>query len=153
MSTPNTATARTKRPTSIAPAKKPPSPPKKAETMTIPKAADLLYTTRQERLELQKQVEDLAEKEKSYREFIINNLPKDSSGAAGLVALATIVTKSTPVVKDWGKFYAYVSRTKRWELLQKRLGTKAVTEIWDTGREVPGVEAFTFKDVSLSKVK
>lgn len=152
MSTRSTATTKTL--PKVSPGMDPtPKKGKREEPLTVAKAADLYFTTKAERLEMQHQVEELAEKEKSYKDFIINNLPKDSSGVAGHLAFAKIIPKVQAVVEDWDKFYAYIARTKRWDLLQKRLGVAAVSEFWDAGKTVPGVGEFHYKDVSITKVK
>ena len=90
--------------------------------------------------------------EKALKEHIINNLPKSDSGAAGKVARVSVVTKDVPQVKDWDAFYKYVSRTKSFDLLQRRLSDAAIKERWENKKQVPGVEAFTVVSVSLNKV-
>lgn len=126
-------------------------------TFKFPKAlgacADLVYSLRQERLAAQKVVDALEEKEKALREHIINTLPKsEATGAAGKLARVTVVTKDVPQVKDWEKFYAYVKRHNAWDLMQRRLATAAVTERWEAGKEVPGVEAFQAVTLSINKL-
>lgn len=121
---------------------------------TLAQAADELYTTREERLKRQKEVDALAAREKELRDYLIANLPKsEASGVAGKVARATIKTKQVPTVKDWAKVHAYVKKTGAFELLQRRLSETAVQERWEAGKEVPGVEHFSAVVVSLEKVK
>lgn len=129
----------------------------KKKTFKIPKTlgacADRLYETRQKRLAMQKEVDEVEAEEKALREHIIQTLPKsEASGVAGKVARVTVVTKDVPQVKDWDAFYKYVSRTKSFDLLQRRLGETAVKERWENGKKIPGVEAFTVVSVSLNKV-
>lgn len=115
--------------------------------------ADLLYETRAKRLEIQKQVDELAKQESALREHLIANLPKsEATGVAGKVARATIVTDTKPRVVDWDAFRAYVSKHKAFELLQKRVSDEAIQERWDAGKEIPGVERFQVVKVSLNKV-
>ena len=126
-------------------------------TMKIPKTigacADLLYATRQRRLALSKQVEQLEAEESELREHIINTLPKsEASGVAGRVARVTVHTKDVPQVKDWAKFYAYVKKTGQFDLMQRRLADGAVKERLEAGKKLPGVEVFRATVVSLNKV-
>ncbi len=126
-------------------------------TFKFPKAlgacADLVYSLRQERLAAQKVVDALEEKEKALREHIINTLPKsEATGAAGKLARVTVVTKEVPQVKDWKKFYAYVKKNNAWDLMQRRLSAAAVTERWEAGKEVAGVEAFQAVTLSINKL-
>lgn len=128
----------------------------KEKKFKFPKAlgacADKLYEIRQKRLAMQKEVDEVEAEEKALKEYIINTLPKSDSGAAGKVARVSIVTKDVPQVKDWDVFYKYVSRTKSFDLLQRRLSDAAVKERWENKKDIPGVEAFTVVSVSLNKV-
>jgi hypothetical protein len=116
------------------------------------KKADLLYKTREKRLKIQKQVDELQGLESALKEYFINSLPKDTSGVAGRVARVQTTPKAIPRVEDWGKFYAYVRSKKRFDLLQRRLSEAAVKEIWENGKTVPGVAKFTTVSVSCTKL-
>ena len=123
----------------------------------MPKAlgacADRLFQVREQRLAIQKQVEQLAAEESAIKEHIINTLPKsEASGVAGRVARVSVVTKVVPQVKDWEAFHKYVKRTGSFELMQRRLADAAIKERWDAGKEVPGVEHFNAVTVSINKV-
>jgi hypothetical protein len=123
-------------------------PPKSLAT-----CADLLYQTRARRLELQKEVDELAKQESALKDHLIDKLPiSDASGIAGKVARATIVLKSTPKIDDWPKFCAYVKRTGAFELMQRRLSAEAVNERLEAGKDIPGVSEFKYKTVALNKV-
>jgi hypothetical protein len=132
----------------------PPKPkPERPLPKTLGQCADALYTTRQERLLLQKQVDDLAAYEQRLKDHIIATLPKsDQTGAAGKLARVTVGTKQVPTVKDWEALYKYVKRSGSFELLQRRLGDAAIQERWAAGKAVPGVEPFTVVTVSVNKV-
>lgn len=119
---------------------------------TMGACADMLFTTREARLKLQKEVDELARAEAALREYIINNMPKTDTGASGKLARVSILTKQVPQVKDWDKFYAYVKKTGQFELLQRRLSDAAIRERWDNGAQVPGVEPFGAVVVSLHKI-
>lgn len=116
---------------------------------------DLLYTTRQERLVLAKQVEELEEREKKLREHLINKLPKSkSSGIAGKVARVSIYTDPIPVIQDESKFWAHFHKTKQHDLIQKpRLSKEAIASRWENKEVVPGVGRFNVVKVSLEKIK
>lgn len=115
--------------------------------------ADLLFTTRQARLEIQKQVDAHAKMETILREHLINELPKgEASGIQGKLARASVVLKVKPTVEDWPALYAYVKKTGNFDMLQRRLSDTAVKERWEDGKEVPGVGKFQYADVSVNKV-
>lgn len=115
--------------------------------------ADLLYKTKQKRLALQKQVEELEQQERDLREHIIKELPKsEASGVAGSVARVTVQNKEVLQVEDWSSFYAYVHKHKAYELLQKRLSNGAIEERVAEGEKIPGVKKFLTPTVSINKV-
>jgi hypothetical protein len=132
-------------------------PAAKKAAFKIPKTlgacADLLYTTREERLALQKQIDELAERESMLKEHVINNLPKsNATGVSGKVANVRVETKTIPQVQDWEKFYQYISKNKAFDLLQRRVNDKAIQERWEAKKTVAGVGTFDVVKVSCTKV-
>lgn len=119
---------------------------------TMGACADLLFTTRQRRLLLQKKVEKLEGQETKLKNHIINNLSVTDTGAQGRIARVSVVKKEVPQVEDWEAFYKYVSRTKQFDLLQKRTADGAIKERWEAKKQIPGVVKFTTKTVSLNKI-
>lgn len=123
----------------------------------IPKAigavADLLYETRQKRLELQKTCDELESQEKQLKEHIINTLPKsEATGAAGKLCRVTVVNDTTPQVEDWDALYRYIKRTGSFELLNRALSKSAANERIEAGKAIPGVKLFPIVKVSINKV-
>jgi len=121
---------------------------------TMGKCADKLYQVRQARLALQKEVDALKAEESAIKQHIIDNLPKSqASGIAGKDARVTVVTKEAPQVKDQEAFRKYMNRTKRFDLANKlRPSVTAIRDMWEEGKEIPGVEKFNVVTVSLNKV-
>lgn len=116
-------------------------------------AADLLYTTRQERLALNKHVEAMKVHERALKEHLIDSLPKsDASGVAGKVARAQVKIEDEPIVEDWETFYKGIKKTGAFELLNKAPNRRAIKERWNNGKEVPGVGHFDNVKISLTKV-
>lgn len=141
---------------------KPEKPAKPAAPIKVPKnlaqCADRLYVVRQERLALQKQVEQMEREEAALREHLINNLPKSqASGIAGKVARATVETKTVVAVKDWDKLWQYIVKQYPENpgvtaFVQRRVGDTAVKEVWAAGKTVPGCEPFEAVVISLNKL-
>jgi len=76
---------------------------------TLGFAADALWNTRNARLALQKQVDELEAMENALKHHLIENLPKsDAGGVSGHLARVTVTTKDVPRVEDWGKVYAAI---------------------------------------------
>lgn len=126
-------------------------------TMKIPKTlaacADLYYMKRESRREMQRQVDELEVDEKKLKEHLINNLPKsDASGVAGKLCRVSVVSKLVPQLKDDSLFFPFVKKSGRFDLLQRRLSESAIQELWESGKKVPGVEAFNVVTLSVNKL-
>lgn len=120
---------------------------------SIGRTADLYHDVRELRLAMQKEVEAVEAREAELRDSIINRLSaSDDTGAAGLRYRAQIVPKVKPKIADWPTLTKWLQESGRFDMLQKRLSDKAVTDVWDDGYAVPGVEKINVKDVSITKV-
>lgn len=115
--------------------------------------ADKLYELKQERLLAQKVADKIEDEEKAIKKHIIDNLPKsEASGVAGKLCRVTAVTKEIPQIEDAEKFFKYVKTKNRFDLLQRRLSDAAIKEIWDDGKEVPGINHFNAVTLSINKL-
>jgi hypothetical protein len=127
---------------------------KTLEITSLAQCADFLFITKQKRSKIQAQADILEEQEKAVREFIINNLPaSEATGIAGKKARVTIEKKNVPTAKDWPKLYAYIKKTGAFDLLQRRLANDAIKARWEEGKQVPGVDVFTTKTLSINAIK
>lgn len=113
--------------------------------------ADLLHDLREDRLAADKVAAALKVREEELKTHIINNLPKDSGGAIGQRYKVDVDRKKKMRVKDWPIFYAYVAKTKAWDLVQKRLAEQALADRLADGKKVPGLEPFDYVSISLTK--
>lgn len=120
---------------------------------TLGAAADMLYRMRTERLELQKQIDALQKNENELKDHIIDKLPKsNASGISGKVANVKVEKKPIPTVTDWEAFQKYVKRTGAFDLYQRRINEKAITERWEQKKQIPGVGVFQAVKVSCTKL-
>lgn len=128
--------------------------------MAIPKTmgacADKLYKLREKRYELSRQIKEIEAEEAEIKDYIINNLSKqEAAGVSGKIANVRVKTESVPVVEDWEAFYKYVSRTKSFDMLQRRINTKAVRERIEDKKDFAskaGIGSFTTVSVSITKL-
>lgn len=128
--------------------------------MAIPKTmgacADKLYKLREKRYELSRQIKEIEAEEAEIKDYIINNLSKqESAGISGKIANVRVKTENVPVVEDWEAFYKYVSRTKSFDMLQRRINTKAVRERIEDKKDFAskaGIGSFTTVSVSITKL-
>lgn len=119
---------------------------------TMAECADLLYTTRNKRLEEEKKARESQKAETYLTEYIIANLPKSkANGIIGQLAKVERKTKDIYQVDDWPVFYANVKRKGAFFLLNKALSVAAVKEIYDSGKTVPGVAKHTRAVLSITK--
>ena len=125
--------------------------------MKIGAVADLLYQLEQSAgltRQLPKPFEEVfSDSIKMIEEFFVNKLEEgESSGVQGLISRVQINGKPVPVVNDWEKFYAHISKTKSWDLLNKAVNRDAVRARWNDKKQVPGVTTFRSKTVSCTKL-
>lgn len=135
---------------------KPPAMPQ-----SIGRCADLYHDVRELRLAMEKEVEDVQRFESAVKAHILDNLSKSAdTGAAGLRYRAQRTEKKVPKIRQdddnpqigWPQFWAYVVKTSRFDLVQKRLADKAIKDMWEAGETVPGVEVLNVPDVSITKL-
>lgn len=114
---------------------------------------DQLFKLREKRYKLQRAATAIEEQEKDIRARLIAELPKhDATGIAGKIARAQLEVKRVWRVQEWDKLYAYIGRTKAFDLLQRRLNESAIKERAEAKRPVPGVAAEAITTVSLHKL-
>lgn len=114
---------------------------------------DALYALREQRLALERQVDQLREKEHALEEELIELCGKARlNGAKGKLASITVMSKLVASVKEWDLLYAYIKRNNAFELLQRRVSDAAVNERWAAKQQVPGVEPFQVTKLSVRKL-
>lgn len=120
--------------------------------MDIGMRIDALYNLRAQRLALAKQVDELEMKEKLEKEAILKTLwEMGLAKASGSLATVGRVEKVIPIVTDWDKVFEYMSETKQWDLVQRRIGVLAWKARDEDGILVPGTERGVDISISLTK--
>lgn len=134
----------------------PEAKPKVSYPASLGACIDLGFKLREMRKVLEGKAQELQEQETALKEHILECF-KDQKidGARGKKGLASFVAKLVPQVDPdqggWPAVYKYIAKHGAWELLQKRFGEKAVQERWDAGESIPGVKAFTNKQIKFTK--
>lgn len=113
---------------------------------------DLLKEVRDLRLLLEKEANTVKARENEIKESLLKVLTEENSGAAGKKYRAQRVVKVRPQAEDWEKIRAYVMETGRFDLIQRRLSDKAVTDTWEAGERIPGVGRFNVVELSITKI-
>lgn len=124
---------------------------------TLGECIDLAYNLRAIRLELQKQYDEEIQKHKAREEEIEQHIlmsfdKSDIEGAKGSLATASVSRMTVPAVKDWPAVFAWVSKQKAWDLLEKRMARVAYRDRLEAGEVIPGVEPFVKVSLSLTRV-
>lgn len=115
---------------------------------------DLLFNLGEARRALEAQAKTISEQETAVRDHLMRNFKSaDLEGAKGKSATCVIKRSIVAEVEDWDKYYAYIGRTKAWDLLQRRPSITALRERWDAGKVVPGVSSKEIETLSLTKAK
>ena len=126
-------------------------------TPTIPKLqalVDLLYELPDTRKIVGGGADAIEDYEKAIKAFLIDNVSKEEGGGGivGRSAKCVVKTDTVPTATDWDAVYRYIKKNNRFDLIQRRLSTEAIREIWDAGKDVPGVGKFTAVKLSITKV-
>jgi hypothetical protein len=130
---------------------------KKPKGFKIPKkmgeAADLLYTIRANRLDLEKQAAELKAQEGLLKQHFIDRLGKDQAaeGVVGSLCTVRVLSDVFPIVTDWDAVYEYIKKNGEFDLMQRRLNDKAVKDRWENGQSVPGTDKMMGQKVSVTK--
>ena len=122
--------------------------------LTLGQAIDQLYEARAERLAKAKEVKDLQIKEAAAKVQVLALLRESGlEKASGKLATAGILESDIPIITDWERVYGYIKDNNRFDLLQKRIGVQAWRDLYLDSILVPGTEAGTDTDISLTKAK
>jgi hypothetical protein len=117
---------------------------------------DLAYKQRAKRIAYERvvnaKVDSYKEDESKIEDHIINSFKKSEiEGAKGRVATAGIKNNPVAKVNDWDKFFAWMAKTKSWDMMQRRVNNKAYVERLEAKQVVPGTETFVKVSLSLTK--
>ncbi len=120
--------------------------------------ADLLYTTRQERLTLNKDVEEMKSQETQLKNYIIDNLPKsDQTGASGSIANVKVDRDEVFQAENWDEVYAWIKKNNAFEILNRALNQTALRDRYENGgpkfKGIPGIIKQGIVKVSVTKVR
>ena len=92
---------------------------------------------------------------RATEDHFVNSLAVgEASGVQGMSSRVQVTESSVPVVKpeNWLKFWAWVAKTKQWDLLPRQVSKDAVRERWDLKKQVKFVDCFHAKKVSCTKL-
>lgn len=133
------------------------------ETFTSLEAiADAYGQYRQDRLAQEKVVKSVQERETTLSNHLIENVSKgDGRGKTGMLWQILIKSKTVVQVTDWDAYWGWIFKTKRKDLVQRRVADGAIKEIWESNAnlppskqiDIPGVSRVEVPVISLTQVK
>ena len=111
-----------------------------------------LVTCRDERRRIADRDKELVSVWKTLEEELLNRLDEQGMLQGKSVAgTATITETIVPNVVDWDALQDHIKETGDFHLLQKRPAAAAFRELHASGEEIPGMEAFNKRTISLRK--
>ena len=118
---------------------------------TLQELITLSVILRDEAAEYARQEKELRARQAAVNKDIIALLDANGleSGSAGPTTVS-IQPKRYPRVTDWDAFYAVVVEKGAPYLLQRRLSTEAIAELAQLEGEIPGVEFYEERALSLT---
>ena len=114
--------------------------------------ADRLLKLRTERIQLQKEVEQLKKNETALQDQLTEELiGQGLTSAGGKLATISLNPMTVPTVVNWGALEKYIASTGHFHLMQKRMSSKAYIEHLAQVGPVPGVDPTTLTKLSLTR--
>lgn len=120
---------------------------------TIGAKIDLLHDLREQKRELEEQVNQLKAQMAELENELIAEMDRQgvtkSTGGAATVSISTTVR---PSVDDWDAFYAYIHRHKYYHLLERRPSVSGCNELLETKGKIPGVVPYTQRKLNIRSI-
>lgn len=128
--------------------------PKKITAEQALEVAQSYTTLREQRLEIQKKVDEIEVREKQAKKMLMDMLIALNVNSVGdTKKIYELVTQDEPTVDSFEQLYAHIRSTGEFDLLYRRVNSAAVKERWDLGQEVPGIKKFPAISLSVTKAK
>ena len=118
--------------------------------------ADALYALRAQRLKLEAEAERLSKGETALKEHLFQLLPKlEATSISGKVATVSLERVVVPTLdkenEGWEQLLAFCRKRNAWDLLTRKVNSKAWRARVDAKETVPGVKAFVQYKVHCAK--
>ena len=122
------------------------------EPLTTGELITSMLEIRDEKKRLEDRKKILNEQWRELEAEFIDQLEKQGAKRAGTdIGTATITENVLPTIVDWDALTAYVLETGSTHLFQRRVGAAAFRELREAGVDVPGVDAYIQKQISLRR--
>lgn len=114
---------------------------------------DKMYLLREQKRGLQAQIKEVEENiRKTKLSFLQRCNEVGTEYARGSYASATVTEQVVPHIEDWEAVADWIKENDGLYLLHRRVSLGPWRELLNSGVDIPGIEPFTNKDVSLTRL-
>lgn len=112
---------------------------------------DYDFELREKIRELGKKVDALKEEREKVEKQILEAMDEQTlPRASGTKATASVIEQVVGHVQDWDRFYGFITRTKAFHLLERRIASAPYREeLKARGKPIPGVVPYTKRTIGL----
>lgn len=111
-----------------------------------------LTQIRDDKRELNKRLKELNEEWRTVEALLMLRLDAQGMKRASTDdGTATITTDEVPLVRDWDEALKFMREQDQMHFLQRRIATAAWKEFRKAGYELPGVDVYNKREISLRK--
>jgi len=115
--------------------------------------ADEIYLLREDRLAIERQAESHKKREAALKALLRDRMIRaNQTRIGGLHGQISCTPELVAEIVDWDKYWAYIGKTKSWDLLQKRPHQAAIDLRWEAGTDIPGCKKNRVYNLHVSKV-
>lgn len=129
----------------------------KTDTATLGSLIDKLNKIRDDKRAIQEKLDAKDAEYKELEEVLLGRLAAEgmdkATGKTATISVSSSISFSIKPEED-AKFFAWMARTKNFQIMQRRISDPAAREILELKRgEIPGLESFTKKRLNLRSIK
>ena len=122
------------------------------ELLTSEEYVSGLTAIRNERKKLEDRKKELVAEWRDLEAGLLSLLDSQGAKVVGTgVGTATITENILPTIKDWDALTNYIIQNDATHLLQRRVSSAAFRELQLAGIDIPGVEPYTQRQISLRR--
>ncbi len=120
--------------------------------LTTEQLMDGMIAISDERREIKKREKELIGEYRDLEAAFLIQLDEQGAKRAGTAnGTATITENILPTIKDWDALTNYIIENGATHLLQRRVSSAAFREMQAAGIDLPGVEAYVQRQISLRR--
>lgn len=125
----------------------------KKKAPTIGQRIDTLFSLREQKRALEAQVKVIEEKQAAEEAELMAQMEAEGvTKSTGTQASVGITESIVANIVDWDALCAYVKKKNYFHLFQRRVSDPAARELFQSDGKVPGLEPFTKKKLTLTKL-